>query len=143
MKWHTLLVLGMILGISGCGPKEQAATGQTVDQQQDADTPANADWRNEAFIEHMHEHADYLDGLNFALADGDFDGAMTPAYWLSGHEPIAGFPAELQQYVDDMRAAASAVEQAKDLDTARAAAEKITVYCQGCHKAAGVIGESE
>jgi len=143
MKWHTLLVLGMILGISGCGPKEQAASGQAVDQPQAAETTVNADWRNEAFIEHMHEHADYLDSLNFALADGDLAGAMTPAYWLSGHDPVAGFPAELQQYVDGMRAAAGAVEQAKDLDTARAAAEEITVYCQGCHKAAGVISESD
>ena len=37
-----------------------------------------------------------------------------------------------------MRAAARDVGMATDLETAGAAAERITVHCQGCHAAAGV-----
>jgi hypothetical protein len=37
-----------------------------------------------------------------------------------------------------MRKAAQSVEEASDLASARAAAERINDNCQGCHDAAGV-----
>jgi mono/diheme cytochrome c family protein len=37
-----------------------------------------------------------------------------------------------------MREAAGAVEQAGDLETARAAAQQISKQCQACHAATGV-----
>jgi len=143
MKRYLILILGIALGFSGCGGKEQPAPDATAESENVAATPATEAWRNDAFIEHMHDHAEYLDSLNFALADGDLEGALTPAWWLSGHDPVAGLPAEWQRYVDGMREAARAVERAPDLDTARAAAEEITTYCQGCHRAAGVIAVAE
>lgn len=94
---------------------------------------------DEAFIDHMHAHADQMDDLMFALADDDLDGTRTPAYWLSRHEMASGLPEELHEYVSGMREAAGAVEVATDLETARAAAEEIRVHCQGCHATAGVI----
>ena len=95
-------------------------------------------WKDTAFIQHMHLHANQIDKLNMALAEGDFDGAMTPAYWLSRHDEIDGIPPELQQYVEGMRDAARDVEASTDFDSARTAAERITVECQGCHAAADV-----
>jgi hypothetical protein len=92
-----------------------------------------------AFIDHMHAHADHMDEMMFALSDGDLEGAMTPAYWLSRHKAVEGVPEEWQQYLVGMREAALAVESATDIDTARSAAEDISHHCQACHTAAGVI----
>ena len=72
------------------------------------------------------------------LADGDLEGAMTPAYWLSQHDALEGIPEDLQSYVTGIRAAASSVEEASDLETARAEAQRITEECQGCHDATGI-----
>lgn len=93
---------------------------------------------DQAFVDHMHAHAEQLDDLMFALADSDLDGAMTPAYWLARHETVAGVPNKWQGFVYGMREAARAVEAATDLETARAAAEELSDQCQGCHLAAGV-----
>ena len=90
------------------------------------------------FISHMHEHARHLDALNFALADGNLEGAQVPAYWLSRHDTVAGIPVKLQTFVIGMRRAAETVETAPNLEIARAAAEQITAECQGCHEVAGI-----
>ena len=89
----------------------------------------------------MHRHAEHLDALNMALAMGDFDAAMTPAYWLSRHDSVEGLPSDLLPFLEGMRELARDLEGSNDLESARAAAEQITVQCQGCHAAAGVIGE--
>lgn len=146
MKLQTLFVFGLALGMTACGEKDQPVT-ETVDK---ASAPAPAaevspatteEWRNDDFLAHMHRHADYLDDLNIALADGDIVAAMTPAYWLSRHDSVEDVPAEWQPYLDGMRAASLDVEKSKDLESARAASERITMQCQGCHTAAGIIGE--
>jgi hypothetical protein len=97
--------------------------------------------RNSESLEHMHRHAEHLDALNMALAMGDFDASMTPAYWLSRHDTVEGLPSDLQPYLEGMRESARNVEESNNLESARAAAERITAQCQGCHTAAGVIGE--
>ena len=154
MKLHMLLVLGLTVGFAGCAEKEQPAPEEagTVD----ADVPAvtedaavepaemTADvpeWRTSAFMDHMHAHAEHLDDLNFALDDGDLEAAMMPAYWLSRHKTVGGLPDELQPYLVGMREAARAVEEAQDLEAARAAAQKIAKQCQACHAAVGVATE--
>ena len=143
MKYQMLLIAGFALGIAGCAEKEPTA-GEEADKAQATPPAAEApmvekpDWRTEALVEHMHAHAEKLDELNFALADGDLEGAMTPAYWLSQHEELDGIPSDLQSYVTGIRAAASSVEEATDLETARAEAQRITEECQGCHDAAGI-----
>ena len=93
---------------------------------------------SEEFIDHMHAHADHMDEMMFALSDGDLEAARTPAYWLSRHKTVEGVPEDWQQFVTGMREAASAVEGADDIETARAAAEKISQQCQACHTEAGV-----
>jgi hypothetical protein len=144
MKLQTLLAFGFALSMTACGEKDQAAT-EVVDE---APAPAaevfpatTEEWRNDEFLAHMHRHADYLDDLNIALAEGDIVAAMTPAYWLSRHDSVEGVPSEWQPYLDGMRAASLDVEKSKDLESARAAAERITVQCQGCHTAAGILDE--
>lgn len=140
MRIHALLLTGFALCFSACGKQEPAepeppATEQAAAAAEDAVVQARVD---QAFIDHMHAHAEQLDELMFALADDDLEGALTPAYWLSRHETVDGIPDEWQQYVTGMREAAAAVEKATDLETAKAAAEKISGQCQGCHSVAGV-----
>lgn len=136
MKRHLLILSGLAASIAACGerppaaPPESPAPGAPV-----AEAP---DWRDAAFVAHMHAHAEQLYKLTDALDAGDFDGAMTPAYWLSRHKTMGGIPDDLQPHVVNMREAALAVENAADLDAARAATGRVVTACQDCHAAAGV-----
>jgi cytochrome c556 len=144
MKMHALLIVGAALCVAGCAEKQEPVSEPAAEPKAPAaaapaaEQPAADSVRDEEFIEHMHDHAEQLDNLNFALADDDLDGAMTAAYWLSGHQEVSGVEDEWRPFLEGMREAAQAVEEAPDLDTARAAAERIGEQCQGCHDAAGV-----
>jgi cytochrome c556 len=148
MKPRSLLILGLALCVTGCAEKEAPAPEPASEPASEpkAATPAPAEApaaeepssRGEDFIDHMHAHAEQLDNLNFALADDDLEGAMTAAYWLSGHQEVSGLEEEWRPFLEGMREAAQAVEEAPDLDAARAALERINENCQGCHEAAGV-----
>ena len=150
MKLHVLLIIGFTLSVTGCENKEQAAPEQAAE----ADTAAPAaesmatedpaaekkSYQFEGILKHMHGHADQIDLLNNALADDDLEASKLPARWLWRHETVTGVPAEWQQYLVGMREAAHAVDDAVDLETARAAAKRLTEQCQGCHTAAGING---
>lgn len=136
MKLRTLLIVGLAMSMTACTREDQAAP-ETAEESP-ATTVETELQANAEFLEHMHRHAKYLDALNMALAEGDFDAAMTPAYWLSRHDEVDGIPADWQPYLESVREAASNVESSADLESARAAAEPITAQCQGCHTAAGV-----
>ena len=151
MKLHVLLVLGLAVGVVGCAEKEEAtpeqadameegvsAVAEETAAEPEAVPAPTEDWRNSNFMDHMHAHAEHLDDINFALDDGDLEAAMTPAYWLSTHKTVDGLPEELQPFLVRMRELAGAVEQAEDLETARAAAQQIGTTCQECHAAVGV-----
>ena len=144
MKLHTLLIAGLALSMTGCSEKEQAVP-EAVDEVQTPPPAAEAspakteEWMNDAFLKHMHRHADELDDLNLALADGDLDAAKTSANWLSRHDAVTGIPSEWQLYLDGMREAARTVGEAADVEAARGPAERITDNCQGCHIAAGIV----
>lgn len=146
MKLHTLLIVGFAFSMTGCAEKEQAVP-EAVDEAQAPPPAAEAspakieEWQNDAFLKHMHRHADRVDDLNIALADGDLDTAITSANWLSRHDPVTGIPSEWQLYLDGVREAARAVGEATDLEAARVPAERITENCQGCHIAAGIVGD--
>jgi len=146
MKLHMLLIVGFALSMTGCAEKEQAIP-EAVDEAQAPPPAAEAspveteEWQNDAFLKHMHRHADQLDELNMALADGDLDAAKMSANWLSRHDGASSIPPEWQLYVVRVREAADAVAEATDLEAARAPAERITENCQGCHTAAGIVGE--
>ena len=140
MNINTLVILTASLMLVACGKQEQAEPQQPAVEEtaeQATETPMKF---NQAFIDHMHAHAEQLDELMFALADGDLEGASTPAYWLSRHEAVEGVPDELQQYIKGMREAASDVGAATDVETAKAAAERQSDQCQYCHNAAGIDG---
>jgi hypothetical protein len=141
MNVHAFWVAAIALCLAACSKQEpaepqQPETEPVADVAEEAVEP-KAEF-DQAFVDHMHAHAEQLDDLMFALADGDLDGAMTPAYWLARHETVAGVPKEWQEYVYGIREAATAIEAATDLETARAAAEELSDQCQGCHLAAGV-----
>lgn len=130
MKLHILWIAGFALCAAGCAGKVPAA----------AESPESFDYGlpGNSFLRHMHAHAERLDDLNFALADDDLVRAAIPAYWLSRHKTVDGIPAGSQKYVRGMRDAARDVEAATDLVAARAAAERISEQCQGCHAASGI-----
>lgn len=140
MKVHALLLTASVLCLSACTRQDTAEPGPSANEQAASVTEAAADRPqfDQAFIDHMHAHAEQLDELMFALADDDLEGALTPAYWLSRHETVEGIPDDWQQYVTGMREAAAVVETAQDLDTAKTAAERISDQCQACHAAAGI-----
>jgi len=109
MNLRTLILIGLALGLSACS-KQEPVTPEPADEMADeAAAEMASDWRDEALIEHMHRHADYVDDLNSALEMGDLAAARTPAYWLSQHDTVDGLPPELQPYADGMRAAAAEV----------------------------------
>ena len=93
----------------------------------------------EAFLDHMHAHAERVDELMYALDDGDLDEAKAAAYWLAKHKTVDGIPDDWLKYVANMREAASRVETAVDIESARVAAEAISPQCQSCHAAAGIL----
>lgn len=141
MNLQTMLATAASLMLLACAEKEAPGPAESVPMATPAaiaSTPGNEPWKNEAFLKHMHQHAEKLDDLNFALADGDLDAAMTPAYWLSKHETFDDVQQEWLPFLYGMRNEAEAVEAATDLETARAAAERITAHCQSCHAAAGI-----
>ncbi len=137
MTMRIILVGALALGMLACA-REDAPESTDAAPPADRLAEETTSWKSTAFIQHMHRHAKQIDKLNLALAEGNFDSAMTPAYWLSRHDEIDGVPPELQQYIEGMRRAARDVEASTDFDSARSAAERITLHCQGCHKAANV-----
>lgn len=143
MNLHMILVIGFVLSVMGCAEKEQVMS-EPVDEAPmttpEAVVPEAVDenWRNDSFLTHMHRHADKLDELNFALADGNLEAAMTPANWLATHSTVRDIEPDWLPYLYGMRTAAEAVQAAPDLATARAAAERINAQCQGCHAAVGI-----
>lgn len=146
MKLHSVLIVGLGFIVTGCAEKEQAVSepaDAAAMPTPEAAAPWDRDdsWRNSDFLEHMHQHAERLDQLNFALADGDLQSAKTPANWLATHETFEGVQTDWLPYLYAMRAEAEAVDAATDLSTARAAAERINAQCQGCHAAVGTGGE--
>ena len=162
MKLQTLLILGFVLGVTGCAEKEQAAPAQAdeptpppaaaegagAEEPMVEETSADESMatvevtaRGADFLDHMHAHAEMLDDISYALSDGDLEAAATPAYWLTSHDTVEGVPEEWLPFVDGMRAAASEIEGAADIEAARAAAARINENCQACHAAAGIVLE--
>ena len=143
MKTYVILLLGFVLGVAACAEKEQGISAQVAETPltiAESTPPAEDDqsWRSNAFLGHMHLHAEKLDDLNFALSDGDLNGARMPASWLSRHDTVDNIQAEWIPFLYRMRTEAETVESATDLATARDAAERLNAQCQGCHEAAGI-----
>lgn len=140
MRVHALLLIAFVFCLAACSKREPAEPEAPAAEPaaNAAEAAAERPQFDQAFIDHMHAHAEQLDELMFALADDDLEGALTPAYWLSRHEAVEGIPEDWQQYVTGMREAAAAVETAQDLEAAKAAAERISGQCQACHSAAGI-----
>ena len=146
MNFRMLLIISFLLGVTGCAEKAEDAAGAATDApmagQETADTTEDPQiWRSRAFREHMHVHAEKLDELNFALADGDLDMARSHANWLANHDTDSDLPSEWMPMLFAMRTAAEAVAAAPDMEAAKAAAEQITVKCQECHTAIGIDEE--
>lgn len=139
MKLYMLLIIGFVLGMTGCENKRQVTEPiETKDPVVEKMT-----YQYEGIVKHMHAHADQLDLINIALDDGDLDASKLPARWLWRHDTMSGVPTDWQSYLSGMRDAARAVENSADLETARAASKRINEQCQACHTAAGINNKNE
>ena len=152
MKFSSLLIIGLVLGLAACAKKEQVSSPEVADAESAAEsataetttaeteTPAvqKDDMGTAAFISHMHHHSSQLERLNAALEAGSLAAAQRPAYWLSGHDETIEVPDQWKVYVNGMRSAATSVSEAPDLAAARAAAKRIADNCSSCHEAAGI-----
>lgn len=145
MKAHILLMLGITAGIAACGPSDTKSPWagmetKAADASSESQPTAGEDTTlgSDAFVRHMHFHASQLEWLNDALAAGDIDAARTPAYWLAGHQEVSGVPNDWKPHIHAMREAARDVNDATDIETARAASQRISDGCISCHAAAGV-----
>lgn len=147
MNHKLLCTFALCFTLSACSgsepPTETAETVAPPEPETSAEPfePDTGILVDEAFLNHMHAHAEMLDEINYALADDDLESAITPAYWLSKHHDFRGMPEEWKPYAKGMRDAAAAVESATDLETARAAAARIDDHCRDCHTAAGITEE--
>jgi hypothetical protein len=119
-------------------PAEDAAAPSAVDEALTIESPEPRPMVNEAFIRHMHVHADQVDEIMLALSDNDLEGARGPAIWLSRHQEIEGIPDAWRPYLEGMREAASDLANAIDIEAARAAGDRMMSNCQGCHAEAGI-----
>ena len=148
MRSRTLWVFAAAVCLAACGkqpPAEETAVEAPAEEPVVVEELASAEEAlsteptfDQAFVDHMHVHAERVDELMFALEDGDLDAARSPAAWLSRHQAEDRIPEEWLPYFEAMQKSARAVENATKLETARAAAEQISVYCQDCHAAAGI-----
>jgi len=138
MKIRTVWAIAAAACLAACG-REPPAEPAAVEAPAAVTTPARPEF-DAAFIDHMHLHADHMDELMFALHDGDLEAAASIAAWLARHHADDRVPDDWLPYLQAMQESARAVENATDLDTARAAAEQISVHCQQCHAAAGIDG---
>lgn len=142
MRTQLLWGFAAALCLAACGkeaPVEEATAEPSADQAPAVADPAPARPEfDQAFIDHMHVHADQMDELMFALEDGDLETASSHAAWLSRHHAEDRIPDEWLPYLEAMRESARAVENATSLGAARDAAEKISVHCQECHAAARI-----
>lgn len=139
MKLKLALVVLFVLGVSGCSGGEQPPPEPAADAAMESAEPADpAVWRDAEFIAYMHENAENLDELNFALSDGDLETAKARADFLAKRETATGIESDWLPHLYKMRLEAEAVVAAEDIETARDAAMRITAQCQECHAAVGV-----
>ena len=143
MRLHMILVVGFVLIAAGCAEEQQAAS-EAMDEapvtasDAVAVTPGDEIWQNATFRQHMHLHAEKLDEINYALADGNLDAVKEPAKWLADHDTEIDVQSDWLPHLYRMRTEAEALEAAPDIATARAAAQRITMQCQECHVAVGI-----
>ncbi len=86
-------------------------------------------------VGHMHEHHDAILKIQKAVIAGSLEGVQEPAFWLAEHKAPAGLPAGWEEYVDEMRFAATDALDAEDLTAAANATATLGMACGSCHAA--------
>lgn len=122
-----LLPVAFILACSG-------ASQPPAEQQKPAEPPKPA----VDVSKQMHDQLGRLTVMQEAVIRGDLDAAVEPAKWIAEHQETAGFPADTQQIVANLKKQAGAVSETKDLANAGVATAMTLSYCGSCHAAAKV-----
>ncbi len=137
MKTTAAILSLLAIAVTACG--SPGDTPPAVSQTSDDTTPAEpSPAPPSALATHMNRHSEQFEALNDALAAGDLDAVAAPAWWLARHEPSSELVPDWQDHLAAMREAASDAEAATDLATARAAVERLSQTCNGCHTDADV-----
>ncbi len=135
-----MLAIGLLAAMAGCQktePPEHDTAADTTETQAPVEEARETSTVPDTVTSHMHLHSRQLEALLSALQAGDLEAAGTPAYWLSRHDKVAGLPDDWSPYIIRMRAEAQAIEEATDIEAARAASKRLVRACQGCHEAVG------
>lgn len=96
---------------------------------------------DESLVEHMHGHYDAVVRIQSAVIAGSLEATREPAALLVEHPAPAGMPAEWQEHVDAMRAAARDALEAEDLAAAADATSRLGLACGACHMANNITVE--
>jgi cytochrome c556 len=133
----TLTTLAIIALTTSCSRKQDSsdreAEIESAKKTARVQVPADAAVPGDAAIkQHMLEHFAAVSELQRAIARGHLDDAKKHARWLLEHDEtlLAGW----QPFVDEMRAAAAAVNQARDLPGAGVLAARLGRACSRCHQ---------
>ena len=94
-------------------------------------------------VEHMHDHYDAVQKIQAAVIAGSLEGTREPARWLVEHEAPTALPANWEEHVDAMRAAARDTLNAQDVATAAGATSRLSAACGSCHTSNNVSVEFE
>ncbi len=86
-------------------------------------------------VGHMHEHYEAILKIQKAVIAGSMEEIQEPAFWLSDHKAPPGLPADWEEYVDEMRFAATDALDAEDLAAAAKATSALGLACGSCHAA--------
>jgi cytochrome c553 len=88
--------------------------------------------------QHMREHFATVSELQRAIARGHFDTAKDHARWIVDHEEVPQLAA-WTPFVDEMKQAARAIADAKDLPSAAAVTARLGRACSRCHEATQAV----
>ena len=91
---------------------------------------------DKAQIQKMHDNLEQVATLDYAVIRGDLEDASAAAKALAGMS-ATGLPATYEQYIKEIRTAATAAAGATELSAAAAAAGTLQAACGNCHAATG------
>ena len=89
----------------------------------------------DSVVGHMQKQYDAILKIQKAVIAGSMEGIQEPAFWLAEHKAPAGLPADWEEYVDEMRFAATDALDAEDLAAAAKATSALGLACGSCHAA--------
>jgi cytochrome c556 len=125
MNMNLRLAAVLTLAFFALGPSPTLAQPESAEQQS-------------MVAAQMYEQLSRMSTIKSAIVAGRLEDVREPATWLIEHKTVAGFPAEFESYVAQMRSYARQVIEAQDLGSAAGSVSKIAESCGNCHLATDI-----